>query len=129
MDSVLLPAHAETTTPECYDINVRVFEVDPNENYSGDIGEIKIEIFTDAPDEFNQLSVSVSVNNDSLAPPASGDNYKRIPLIFGWMGPCLPASVIPVDPTELTVNWRCTDGQTGSNQFDLKALVIAEGAP
>jgi hypothetical protein len=45
MDSVVLPAHAKTTTPECYDISVRVrvFELDPSENDSGGIGAFKIE--------------------------------------------------------------------------------------
>jgi hypothetical protein len=115
MNSVVFPAHAETTAPECYDINVRVFELDFNEIDSGGIGAIKIEIFTDAPDEFSQVSVSASVNNGSLVPTTSGEIYKGLSLIFGWMGPCLPASVIPVDLTELTVNWICADGQTGSN--------------
>ncbi len=129
MDSAVFPAHAEMTTPECYNINVRVYELDPSENVSAGIGAFKIEIFTDAPEEFNQVSVSASVNNGSLVSTTSGDIYKGMSLIFGWMGSCLRASVIPADLKELTDNWICADSQTGSNQFELKALVIAEGAP
>ena len=124
IDTVVLPAHASTTTPECFPINVEVIDWS-DAGQSGGNGELTIEISSTAPDPFNQVSVSASVDNGTLVGDTSGNVYATTTVIFGWFGPAIPGTPVPLDPTELTVDWTCADGQTGTDTFDLVAMASA----
>lgn len=123
VDSVVLPAHAESSPTDCYSIEVRVFDLS-DAGQSGGIGSFQIEIFTTAPDILNQVHVSASVDNGTLTEASpEADIYAGNSLIFGWFGPAIPGTAIPINATELTVLWTCANGDTGSDSFDLVDLV------
>ena len=130
VDSVVLPAHATTTSPLCYSVFVRITETIPNDNQSGGTGQVVFELYTDAPDEFNKVAVtSVTVTYGSIVGETTAELYGDQVLVIGWMGEAIPTTAIPLEPTTINVEWTCANGETDSLSDDFRAMVTAfEGA-
>ncbi len=127
VEIVVLPAHADTTLPQCYSISVRVFDL-TDTPASGGAANFKIEITSHAPDIDNQVMVSASVDNGTLVGTTSGDIYAGNSLIFAWTGPGVSGLPVPDAPTELTVDWVCADSQSGTSSYDLVDMVLTASA-
>lgn len=130
VETVVLPAHADTTIPaipQCYSISVRVFDL-VDTPASGGAANFKIEITSDAPDVENQMTVSASVDNGTLVGTVNGVVYNGSSLIFAWTGPGVSGIPVPSLPTELSVDWVCANSESGTSTFDLVDLVLTASA-
>ena len=133
-ETVILPAHAETTTPLlCYDVRALVFDFVFDPVGSGGNGSFKIELLSDAPDTENQLTItSSSVSSGTLTTPNTGQIYQGNSLVFAWVGAVIPTTPVPMDPLNsggpvfVSVEWQCATGTTGVLDLNLSEMVRAE---
>ncbi len=134
VETVVLPAHATATPPVtilllgCYSVSITLFGFD-NTPPSGGNANFKIELTSDAPDAINQVAVTASVDNGTLVGVTSGDLYIGNSLVFAWTGAGVSGIAVPNAPTELSVDWVCASGKSGTSVFDLVDLALtASGA-
>ena len=66
--------------------------------------------------------VEASVDNGGLLGPAAGEIGDGASLQFVWRGPGEPGQAVPLDPTILSVSWRCSDRESGVERYDLRAM-------
>ena len=127
IDTAILPAHASTTTPLCYDVFVRIIDTIPNDNASGGTGQVIFELYTDAPDEFNKVTVtSVTISFGSLTGDTTAELFGGNTQVLGWLGESIPSSAAPIDSTTtLSWNWMCANEESRSGSLNFWDLVVA----